>query len=326
MFYILITGATGFLGSHILKTLLQKTDYNILILKRSFSNTYRISEELTNDKIKYIDIDVDKSGLLKFFENENIVAIIHCATNYGRNCDCANTLETNLIFPVYLLELAVKYGTELFINTDSYFNKDSMSYLYLQNYSLSKKSLLLWLKYFSKKIKIINMVLEHIYGDMDGENKFVTSMISKIAINKVKSVDCTYGDQKRDFIFVDDVCNAYLKVFEFALNNKFRYKSFDVGTGKAVPVKDFIRKIKDISGSSTEIRFGALPYRDDEIMLSEADNIDLCNLGWTPKFDYVSGIKLTIERWQNEIINNCNTNLQQNRGVQKNCRKYSRAD
>ena len=309
MNYILVTGATGFLGSHILKSLLQNTNYHILVLKRSFSDTYRINNELNNSRVHWINIDVDNVELVNAFKNNNILAIIHCATNYGRNGDCVDTLETNLIFPVYLLELAVKYNVELFINTDSYFNKDSMSYLYLQNYSLSKKSLLLWLKYFSKKIKIINMMLEHIYGDKDDDKKFVASMVRKIAIENINSVNCTFGDQKRDFIFVDDVCNAYLTVLDYGLKNKFRYRNFDIGTGTAVSIKDFVMKIKEISNSDTKLNFGAMPYRDDEIMLSVADNIDLCNLGWEPKFDYISGIKTVIEREKYEIINHCRTDI-----------------
>ena len=81
------------------------------------------------------------------------------------------------MYPINLLEMAVKNNVGVFINTDSYFNKENLSYNYLLNYSLSKKSLNLWLKHFSKKIKIINMVLEHIYGEYDNDNKFIEKII-----------------------------------------------------------------------------------------------------------------------------------------------------
>lgn len=149
---IILTGATGFLGSHLLKHLIDKTNYNIIILKRSFSDLTRISTILDNKRVSVVNIDQNPIETA-FSDRKGGVAIIHVATDYGRDGSCVKTLEANLIYPIKLLELACKYNIELFINTDSYFNKDNMSYLYLQNYSLSKKSLNLWLKFFLKKLK-----------------------------------------------------------------------------------------------------------------------------------------------------------------------------
>ena len=257
---ILVTGATGFLGSHLLKGFLNNTNHNIIVLKRSFSDVSRISNILNNVRVKFYDID--KFPLEKVFEETKIDAIVHCATNYGRNENsCYSVLETNLMFPIRLLDLSVQHGVKIFINTDSYFNKENMSYSYLLNYALSKKSLLLWLKYFSKKIKVVNMVLEHVYGEDDRADKFVYQMIDKIAVKKVPSIDLTYGDQKRDFIYVDDVVDNYIKILDYAQKHSFRFRSFDIGTGNAVSIKDFVTEIKKISGSDTVLNFGAIQYR-----------------------------------------------------------------
>lgn len=282
---VLLTGATGFLGSHLLKGLLNKTDCNIVILKRSFSNISRIGEFMDAKRITSYDIDcVD---LETVFKENDIGTIIHCATNYGRiQNSCCDVLETNLMFPVKLLDLSVEFGVKTFINTDSYFNKDNMSYSYLLNYALSKKSLLLWLKYFSKRLKIVNLVLEHIFGENDNEEKFVYQMLDKIVVKQVESIDLTYGDQKRDFIYVDDVVDAYIKILDYSQNHAFRFKSFDIGTGQAVSIKDFVQAIKFISDSPTILNFGALPYREDEIMCSKADIIELNDIGWYPKYSY----------------------------------------
>lgn len=291
---VLLTGATGFLGSHLLRGLLNKTDCNIVILKRSFSNIDRIVEFTDVKRIKSYDIDcVD---LETVFKENDIGTIIHCATNYGRvQNSCCDVLETNLMFPVKLLDLSVQYGVKNFINTDSYFNKENMAYSYLLNYALSKKSLLLWLKYFSKRLKIVNMVLEHIFGENDNKEKFVFQMLDKIAFKQIDAIDLTYGHQKRDFIYVDDVVSAYIKVLEYMNSHSFRYKSFDVGTGNAVSLRDFVTEIKNISQSKTILNFGALSYREDEIMCSRADITDLNDLGWKPEYDYASGLEKIIK-------------------------------
>lgn len=286
---ILVTGATGFLGSHLLKGFLNNTNHNIIVLKRSFSDVSRISNILNNVRVKFYDID--KFPLEKVFEETKIDAIVHCATNYGRNENsCYSVLETNLMFPIRLLDLSVQHGVKIFINTDSYFNKENMSYSYLLNYALSKKSLLLWLKYFSKKIKVVNMVLEHVYGEDDRADKFVYQMIDKIAVKKVPSIDLTYGDQKRDFIYVDDVVDNYIKILDYAQKHSFRFRSFDIGTGNAVSIKDFVTEIKKISGSDTVLNFGAIPYREDEIMCSCADVTELQDVGGGAERAYSNGL------------------------------------
>ena len=291
---ILLTGATGFLGSHLLKKILKDTDYNVIVLKRSFSNTKRIVEALKNKRV--LSYDIDTKEIKTVFSENKIDAIIHCATNYGRgNSSSYEVLESNLMFPISLLDEAVQNNVKYFINTDSYFNKENLSYSYLLNYSLSKKSLLLWLKNFSNKIQVANMVLEHIFGEDDSPEKFVTKMIDAIVIRKEDEIDLTYGDQKRDFIYVEDVTEAYIKVLEYMQGHKWRYRNFDIGTGHSVFIKDFVREIKNISNSSTILNFGKLPYREDEIMLSCADTAELEDMGFKCKYDYKKGLKKIIE-------------------------------
>ena len=96
---ILLTGAPGFLGSHLLKRLL-KDNYNVIILKRSFSNTFRIADLLTDIK----QYNIDLINLEDVFKENKIDTVIHCATNYGRNNEShLNILQSNLILPLTIL-------------------------------------------------------------------------------------------------------------------------------------------------------------------------------------------------------------------------------
>lgn len=286
---ILLTGATGFLGSNLLHRLIAIETHKIIVLKRTFSNTRRIDTLLEHPSIVYYNIDA--VDLIKVFENNSFDAIIHTATEYGRNdLSTLKTIESNLIFPIRLLELAIDNGVSMFINTDSYFNKGNFTYSHLRNYSMSKRALIDWMEHFSKKIKICNMVLEHIYGKNDNADKFIQIMVDKITIQKSPSVDLTYGHQKRDFVFIDDVVDAYLKVLSFSNENNFRYRSFEVGTGNSVMIRELITTIKDLSASPTFLNFGSLPYRDDEIMNSIADITDLKNIGWRADHSLTDGL------------------------------------
>ena len=297
---VLLTGATGFFGSHLLKNLLKCTNNNIVVLKRSFSKTHRIESELSSSRI--VSYDIDKVSL-EHIQWNDIFAVIHCATEYGRvGVPSSKILESNLIFPVNIAELAIKNGVNTFINTDSYFNKEGLSYQYLLDYSLSKKSLNLWLKYFSQKIKVVNMILEHIYGEDDNPDKFVEKMIQDIAIKPKPEINLSGGDQKRDFIYIKDVCDAYVGALNYSQKNNFRYKSFQIGTGKAISLKDFVSFIKQISNNNeTKLNFGALPYRADEIMFSVADTCELYNIVNVDKFcSFKEGIKNVICYYRNK--------------------------
>ena len=286
----MITGVSGFLGSHLLKFLLATTNYKFVAIKRETSNLFRLLD-IDSTRVEFFDVSNDFNDLEDAFKDKNILSIIHCATNYGKKGEsCVDILHTNLIFPIKLLELAIKYNVESFINTDSYFNKPQMSYQYLQNYSLSKKSLLLWLKLYSEKIKIANVVLEHIYGPQDNLSKFVPFLINEIAKKNSSSVDLTGGEQKRDFIYIDDVVKAYKYILDFTLNKYLKFKQFNIGTGKAYSIKELACEIKKQSKSSTKLNFGALPYRVDEIMISQADNSEMKNIGWEAEYDLRKGI------------------------------------
>lgn len=299
---ILITGATGFLGSHVLKMILNAYPAaEIVLLKRSFSDISRIAKLLSNPRITHFN--TDQVELSKIFQENQIDVILHMATEYGRTgTNSKSLLESNLYFPISLLESGILSKTSVFINTDSYFSKtDRPLDDYMRNYILSKKMFREWLFHHSKKIKVCNLFLEHIYGENDSPTKFVDAMITKIAVEKKSSIDLTAGQQKKDFIYIEDVVNAFNLVLSYALANDFEYKTFEIGTGQSVSLEEFVEKIKEISGSSSHFNFGVIPYNNFELMNSVADNASLRELGWLPKFSIDQGIsRLIANRTKNE--------------------------
>jgi nucleoside-diphosphate-sugar epimerase len=278
---ILVTGATGFLGSHLVKALL-KDNYRVVILKRSFSNVKRIEDVLSQCCI----YDVDQCELTKPFEDlGKIDAVIHTATCYGRNNETtAEIVEANVVFPLKLLETSSSYKTGFFFNTDTFFNTGNISYSYLNTYSLSKKNFLDWGKQFSQneKTKFINLKLEHIFGAGDDDSKFITYII-KSCLNNVEELKLTAGEQKRDFIYIDDVISIYQLLLNRAKKEPSFYQEYSIGSGKAVSVRELVEIIHKLSQSKTILRFGVLPYREGEIMFSEANLESLVKLGWSSK-------------------------------------------
>ena len=134
---LLITGINGFLGSHLAKNLQEK--YNIVGLESSTKNLFRLNDN--NFKVYSAS-----NGYEEIFKENKIFAILHTAVIYStENVEVKNLINTNILLPVTLLEIANKYGCELFINTDSFFNNKNYNYSYLSEYALSKRQVIEWL-------------------------------------------------------------------------------------------------------------------------------------------------------------------------------------
>ena len=280
---ILLTGATGFLGSHILKRLLESGE-DVVILIRESSNRGRI-KDLKGFSIFIMDQQCSNVGDL--YKEHNITTIIHLATEYGRNSTYSSVLRSNVLFPIRLIELADKNKLKLFINTDSFSSKfEDCSYL--KEYVSSKKVFKEYLKTLTN-LQIFNLQLEHVFGEFDSNGKFVTFLLEKMLSNQ-KSIELTAGKQRRDFIYVSDVVDAYMTVLR-SKNILENYKEFEVGRGSSVTVNEFVSKIHYILDSKSELLFGAIETRFDEIEDSKAKNCDLIALGWKPKVSIDIAIK-----------------------------------
>tara|TARA_R110001606_G_scaffold178752_1_gene325427 strand:+ start:10513 stop:11394 length:882 start_codon:yes stop_codon:yes gene_type:complete len=280
---ILLTGANGFLGSHLLEALLSQ-QYNVVILKRSTSDLWRIAHLM--DQVTSHDVDVQP--LQQAFKEQEIDCVIHTACHYGRNGDSIHSIvESNLLYGIQVLEAAIKCNVKTFINTDSLLPRD------LTPYSLSKKQLVDWLKHQSDRIKVVNLRLEHMFGPKDDATKFVSWVIAQLKAN-APEIKLTQGEQQRDFVYIDDVVSAYLTVLS-KLDALQSYSEFDVGSGVLTTVRSFLEQLKQACEVSfgkldTQLVFGALPYRDGEMMSVDVNTQALRDLGWSAKTNIGHGL------------------------------------
>lgn len=283
---ILLTGVSGFLGSHLAKELLA-AGYEVIALKRKSSSLHRVESIVS--KIKLIDIEALNFDKL-FQDFGKIDAIIHTATCYGRNNESvAEIFNANTEFPLRLLESGSRLGVELFINTDTVLDK------YLNIYALTKKQFLQWGKFFTKNKRIcfVNVRLEHFYGPDDETSKFPTYIVNS-CIRNVPELKLTKGEQIRDFIYIDDVVSAYMALLENLGEVDDFFIEIELGSGKSVSIRQFVEMAHQISESKTKLDFGAIPYREGEIMCSQANIARLISLGWHCRYDLEAGLNKMI--------------------------------
>ncbi|OGG85498.1 hypothetical protein A2392_03360 [Candidatus Kaiserbacteria bacterium RIFOXYB1_FULL_46_14] len=283
---VVITGATGYLGSNLTQRLVKEGGYDVVVLKRSFSNTHRL--ENIASQIQWYNMD--EVPLTDVFARHAADIILHCATDYGRKeVNPLQIIEANLILPLQLLELAHRNNVPVFINTDTMLDKR------VSHYSLSKKQFREWMTGYEKNMVLINMVLSHFYGPGDDSTKFV-SFIKQQLEKKVPSIPLTKGEQIRDFVYIDDVVEAFMTVLGAIHTHSPGSYEFQVCGGARASIREMVTLLKEMMGNtSTILDFGALPYREFEVMDEQGDNTALAALGWRAECGLKEGLTHLIE-------------------------------
>lgn len=280
---VLLTGATGFLGSHILRMLL-KNNYRVVILKRSHSDVSHILSHL-QDCVAY---NTDEVSIGKIFTEQQIDTIIHTAASYGRQQETLQQIfEANFVFPFELLQYAIENHVRCFINAGTSLSPS------VNPYSLSKNQFKEWLFHFRGRISVKNVVIEYFYGPGDSDWKLVTMILKKLADN-TPVIEFTHGSQKRDFIYIDDVVNA----FECLLKDtgKIDFTEYPLGSGHGISIKQLANACKKISGNqTTEMIFGALASRPEEGAYKACDTGNLEKAGWKCTTSLEDGLRMTYE-------------------------------
>jgi nucleoside-diphosphate-sugar epimerase len=132
------------------------------------------------------------------------------------------------------------------------------------------------------------------FGSNDNESNLVSHVI-KGCFNNIKELNLTAGEQQRDFIYIEDVVSAYLFLLDKLTEIHPNYAEYELGCGQSISLRQFVETIHKLTNSQTQLNFGVLPYRDCEIMHSQANIEPLKQLGWFPQWKLEDGLRETIK-------------------------------
>lgn len=247
---VVILGSTGYLGSRLVKKLVNLGNIDILCLK--LKNDEAISLNDVKDKISLCDID-DINEINGCYD-----CLINLCCRYISNDIQENEIyDANFETPKVVFEKFVTLGIRKHITIDTSLPRN------VNVYSKAKGKYADYLFDYSKsndRIKIINVKLENYYGIGEPSNRFIPNTIIKLKNND--DIQLTKGDQKRDFIFAEDVIDILSKLIY--LNDCPQYIDLPVGTGEDVSIKELIEYLKQITNSKSNLLFGAIDKRVNE--------------------------------------------------------------
>ncbi|PKX86571.1 NAD-dependent epimerase/dehydratase family protein, partial [Pectobacterium peruviense] len=213
--HVIVTGASGFIGGFLVDKLVSK-GYSVIAISRS---PKQIKGQ--DNKLRWCNWE----NINKLLEDGDfdVEAIFHLATDYGRNTsgNYSEIENANVVNPLKLLDLAVRYKISKFISTDSFFSKPEFNYQHMRPYILTKSSFNEWGRYLSyvHDLFFLNVRLEHVYGPNDNKDKFIPYLIS--SLKKGERIKCTDCKQKRDFVYIHDVTDAYMTILDSDFSNKY---------------------------------------------------------------------------------------------------------
>jgi CDP-paratose synthetase len=291
---VLLTGATGFLGSHLLRALLE-SQAMVIALGRPESNWRRVRDVLP------LIVRRDLANLGQAFRDFSVDVVIHTATAYGRKGETEGQVrKANVDFPLALLRAASARGVSTFFNTDSFSARAELSLEEATPYVRTKRE-------FRERAteavrgtacRFLNLRLEHVYGPDDNPDKFF-SMLMRSFLAGQPVLELTPCEQRWDCVYVDDVVTAFTTLLASSpLLQSTRY-DVQVGTGKSIVLREVVERIHALCGSKTELHFGARPAWRGTIMESHADTTTLNELGWSARI----GLEEGLERMINAVRN-----------------------
>ncbi len=286
----LVTGATGYIGSNLVRRLLSD-NWSVHIIIRADSNIEVLNHIL--DRLVVHKHDGSTKSMIDIVFNTSPDVIFHLASLFiaqHTSDDIESLVTSNILFSTQLAEAAVINGVRKFINTStSWQHLEQKDYLPVNLYASTKQAFEDILKYFADSygLKVLNLVLFDTYGPDDFRPKLVGLLINSMRSQKI--LEMSPGMQMIDMVYIDDVVDAFLKASCYLDYSKNLFSRYAVSSGLPISLFDFVSLFETTLNIKLKINWGARPYRDREVMNTWQRFDSLPN--WTPQINLSEGLK-----------------------------------
>jgi len=305
---VLITGAEGFIGSH-LSARLVKEGARVSALVRPGADLSRLSA--LEDKMSINSLDIREiEQVEEFVATVRPQRIFHLAAITDVNRDWKSVplvTEVNLGGTINLLQALSSIDYEICITTctaEAYGRnpapfKENMPLDPISPYSFSKAAATAFCRMaaasLGASVRVLRLFL--VYGPGQGEERFLPQLI-KAALTG-SPFKMTAGEQTREYTYIDDVIEGLLMA---AAKGRGEGEVYNLGSGQEISLKDLVEKLGEITGRKVKLDRDVLSYRENEIWRFLGDNHRAYDsLCWKVKTPLEIGLIRTVNWYKGEL-------------------------
>ena len=293
----LVTGASGHLGSYLVRRLL-RDGHTVTGMVRRESDLWRLQDVRSQLQLIYADL-----ATLDSLEGATPEVVFHLAwfgvTSQYR--DDPRQIDWNLRGTVQLVRLAQAAGCQCWIGLGSQAEYGLASGILHEDlptqpvtlYGAAKLSAGILTRQLCRLAgtRYVWLRLLATYGPQDDEHHLIPNVIQQLLNRQQPAL--TAGEQRWDYLYVDDAAEALCRVaFTPQVDGVF-----NLGSGEAHQVRNIVEQIRDQIDPHLPLRLGAVPYRPDQVMhlQTQIDRLHTAT-GWRPRTALVDGLAETV-RW-----------------------------
>jgi nucleoside-diphosphate-sugar epimerase len=283
----LITGATGFVGGHLVRRLLA-ADWDVHAIVRADSR--EPARTVTN--IERHEHDGTIESMIAVLERVRPEVVVHLASLFLSDhepADVDGLIRSNLAFGTQLLEAMYRTGVRDIVNTGTAWQHyESRDYSPVNLYAATKQAFEAILQYYveAHSLRAITLTLHDTYGPGDTRRKLV-SLLSKIAVEP-HPLAMSAGEQQIELVHVDDVTRAYtIAADRLRAGVVAGHEKYVVASEAPRKLREVVEIFERVAGTKLPIDWGVRPYRSREVMVPWVGGHRLP--GWLPEIDLATG-------------------------------------
>lgn len=285
----LVTGATGFVGSHLVRRLV-RDGWQVHIVIRPASVLPQDPEFM---RISAHVHDGTTDGMIHIVGESKPDVVFHLSSLFlaqHRSRDVESLITSNILFSTQLLEAMSAQGICSLVNTGTswqHYNNEDYNPVCL--YAATKQAFEDILAYYTETtpLRAVTLQLYDTYGPNDPRPKLF-HLLAKVAKGG-ETLAMSPGEQLIDLVYIDDVIDAYLCAARQVARMKNGHQVYAVSSGSPLKLKELVTLYEQIIGTSLPIEWGKRPYREREVMLPW--NRGKVLEGWTPTISLAEGIR-----------------------------------
>ena len=315
---VLVTGAGGFIASHLTRKLVKLgANVSIITKYKSIIDNVRISDVWDDINVVEADIrNIDSLNQIKQLKPDivyHLAAYNHVGHSFTHISEC---FDVNAKGTANLMESCKECSKFIYTSTSEIYGhqenvpfKEDFNPKPISPYSITKYSGELYarMKYHQEKYPIIVLRPFNNFGPYQSEKAVIPEIIINCLLGR--EIKSTEGKQTREFNYVENITDGFVLAGE---KNKAIGEIINLGSGQDISIKELILKIHQLTDSNSKLSIGSLSYRPTEIWKMFCENKKAKEiLGWEPKISFEKGLKRTIEWYKKytELYYNKNSGL-----------------